>query len=162
MQRKRLIAGIVIIVIVAIVVVLFLVLGGGGDNGESTVEVPINMEGASNVGSISIELAYDSAMLEPTDVEAGEMAANAMFEFNIGIPGRILIGIIDSSGINGDGAIVTVVFKLVDNTGSSSLILENVETHDATTLIDILNQTSDGSVAKKGTSITGPAVIFVD
>jgi hypothetical protein len=166
MRRRPLVAGLVIIVVVAIVVGVVLALGGGGD-GTSVesgrqVEVPIRLEGASNVGSISIELVYDPAMLEPTDVEAGEMAANAMIESNIGIPGRVIIGIIDSSGISGDGAIATVLFNPVGDGGMSSLSLENVETHDATTLIDIVNQTSDGSVAEGGTSIMAPAVSFVE
>ncbi|MFC1967856.1 cohesin domain-containing protein [Chloroflexota bacterium] len=163
MRRKPLIAGIVIIVIAAIAVGGVLVIRGGGDDDEkAAVEVPINLEGASNVGSISIELVYDSDMLEATEVKAGKMATNAMIESNIGIPGRVIIGIIDSSGINGDGAIATVSFKLLGDGGSSSLILQNVETHDATTLIDVVNQTSDGSVAKRGTSIIAPAVNFVD
>ena len=44
--------------------------GGGG--------VPINLQGASNVGSLHIELVYDSAELEATGVKAGKQGRNAV------------------------------------------------------------------------------------
>ncbi len=161
MGGKPIIAGLVIIVIVAVVVGVIIGVGGGSDDDGANggqVKVPINLEGANNIGSISIELVYDSDVLEATEVVAGELAANAMIESNIQNPGRVIIGIIDSSGINGDGAIATVSFNQVGDGGTSPLTLENVETHDATTLVDIINETSDGSFAAEGNAVTAPVI----
>ena len=167
MRRKPIIAGLVIIVIVAIVVGVVLGVGGGGDDddttvgsGENQVTVPINLEGASNVGSISIELAYDSTVLEATDIEAGALASNAMMEYNISTPGQVIIGIIDSSGINGEGVVAEIGFNVIDSDGTSSLTLDTAETHDATSLIDIINEPSDGSFVAEGNTVSAPVVRF--
>lgn len=162
-MNKWLIIGPVIVVI--LVVVLVIALGGGGDdNGEAAgeVNVPISFKGASNVGSISIELTYDSTVLEATEVTSGDLASNAMMEYNIENPGRVIIGIIDSSGINGDGTAAAISFDVVDEEGTSALALAEVLTHDATTLIDIINETSDGSFAAEGNAVTAPVVRLAD
>ncbi len=159
-MKKPLFAGVLNLTLV------FLLIAGcnGGDDDETAgeVEVPIDFEGASNVGSIGIELTYDSTVLEVTDVKSGELAGNAMMEYNIDSPGLVIIGIVDSSGINGDGAVATVSFNQVGDGRTSPLNLENVETHDATTLVDIINETSDGSFATDGNTVTVPVVRFAD
>ena len=158
-MKKWIIAGLVIIIILVVVLVIVLAGSGGGD-GDGDVAVPINVQGASNVGSFSIELTYDSTVLEVTGVESGELASNAMMEYNIDNPGLVVIGIVDSSGINGDGAIAEIGFDVIDNEGTSPLILEAVETHDATTLIDIISETSNGSYNGEGDNIASPAIRF--
>ncbi len=93
-------------------------------------------------------------------IKAADLAENAMMEYNIENPGRVIIGIIDSSGINGDGTVATVSFNVVDSEGTSTLTLEKVETHDATTLVDIINETSDGGFVAKEQSVTAPLISF--
>ncbi len=48
----------------------------------STVDVPINLEGATEVGSMDIVLNYDADVLSAVDVEAGELGKNALIEAN--------------------------------------------------------------------------------
>jgi len=48
----------------------------------STVEVPIILEGASEVGSMDMVLNYDSDVLRAVAVEAGELGKNALIEAN--------------------------------------------------------------------------------
>ncbi len=163
-MRRWLIVGVVMVVVLVVVLVIALGGGGGGDDDGGVVgevNVPVNLQGTSNVGSISIELTYDSTVLEATDVKSGNLASNAMMEHNIENPGRVIIGIIDSSGINGDGTVATVSFNVVDSEGTSTLTLDKVETHDATTLVDIINETSDGSFVAKEQSVIAPLVSFV-
>ena len=81
-------------------------------------------------------------------------------EYNIKNPGRVIIGMVDSSGINGDGAVAMVGFSIVDAEGTTLLTLESVETHDATTLVDIINEASDGSFQANGQSVTAPLISF--
>lgn len=164
-MKRWLIIGLVLVIV--LIVVLVIVLGGGSSDEDSggtvgEVSVPVNLQGASNVGSISIELTYDSTVLEATEVKAGELTKSAMLEYNINNPGKIIIGIIDSSGINGDGTVAEIRFNTVDSGGASPLTLNTVETHDATSLIDIINETSDGSFTAEGNAVTAPLVAFAD
>ena len=165
-MKKWLIVRLVLIVVLIVVPVIVLAGGCGGDDGDGEapgeVAVPVNLEGAGNVGSISIELVYDSSVIEVTDVTAGELAANAMMEYNIDTSGIVIIGIVDSSGINGDGVVAELGFNIIDAEGTSSLTLDTVETHDATSLVDIINEPSDGNFAAEGNTVTAPVVRFVD
>lgn len=124
------------------------------------VGVPINLSGASNVGSLHIELAYDSTVLEATEVKAGKLGRNAVIESNLGTPGRAIIGIIDAAGINGDGSVVTVSFKATGKEGTSPLTLENIEAYDAETLYDIIVRVSPGEFVAKDSSFTAPVITF--
>ncbi len=161
-MKKWLVVGLVIVIILIVVLVIVLARGGGGGDGDGDVVVPINLQGASNVGSISIELTYDSTVLEAIDVKSGELASNAMMEYNIDNPGLVIIGIVDSSGINGDGALAEIGFDVIDSERTSSLTLSSVETHDATSLIDIINEPSDGSFVAEVNTVIAPVVRFVD
>jgi len=125
------------------------------------VAVPINLTDAVNVGSLHIELIYDSAVLEATGVKAGKLGRNAMIESNLETPGRVIIGIIDAAGINGDGPVVTVSFKAKGKEGTSPLTLENLEAHDAETLYDIITEASPGEFVAKDNSFTAPSIVFL-
>lgn len=125
-----------------------------------TTDVPINLKGASNVGSLHIELVYDSALLEATAVKPGTLARNVVIESNLATAGRAIIGIIDTAGINGDGSVVTVSFKVKGKDETSQLTLENVAAYDAQTLFDIALETSPGQFAVKNRSYIPPAVSF--
>ncbi len=162
MLRKRIIlAAIIAVVLIGITLGIFFAMSGGGSQVAGDVKVPINITGASNVGSVALELVYDPGVLEAVDVKAGETAGNAMIEYDAETPGRIVIGIIASSGITGDGSLIMVGFDIIDEVGTTSLALVDVETHDATTLIDIINQASDGSFTAGG-QLTEPVVRFGD
>ncbi len=136
---------------------------GDGDREEgiviTEVKVPINLEDASNVGSLHIELVYGPSVLEVKKVEAGNLAQNAMIESNLGIPGRVIIGIIDATGINGDGSVVVVSFEIVGE-GSSYLTLENPEAYAAETLSSIMTTVTVGSYQVDGNKVTPPVIAF--
>lgn len=146
-----------LLVISALVILLVPALWGC-DKGGGELKVPVDVKGASNVGSIGIELAYDSTVLEPLEVKTAELTGNSMMEYNVKIPGRVIIGIIDASGINGDGTLVTVSFNVVRNEGSSPLTLEKIEVHNANTLIDIPATVSAGHFVVEDNSITTPVL----
>ena len=93
----------------------------------STVEVLINLEGASEVGSMDIVLTYDANILSAVDVEAGALGKNALIESNTANDGAVIIALADSSGINGDGAVAIVAFEVIGDVGTTSyLTLEEV------------------------------------
>lgn len=125
------------------------------------VSIPINAEDASNIGALHLELVYDPTVLEPIEVQKGMLAGNAMLESNIDVPGRVVIGMIDASGISGNGSLAVISFRVVGTNGmTSALTLEKLAAHDATTLIDVLTKATPGSFIVKDRSFTAPIIHF--
>lgn len=86
----------------------------------STVQVPIALAGANDVGSVDLVLKYDPSVLKAVGVETAELSRNSIMESNITNPGQIYIALVDASGINGDGEIATISFSVLGETGASS------------------------------------------
>jgi len=149
-MNKKILAGI------SFIIVLGLVLAGCGGKGKAgaAVSVPVNLNGANGLGSLQIELTYDAAILQATAVKAGELAKNAMIEFNVKTPGLVKVGIVDASGIKGDGIIMTVSFNSAGNQGTSPITINRIEAYDAASLVDIPAKASAGSVTVKNGSVT--------
>ena len=125
------------------------------------VNVPIHLTGAENIGSLEFVLTYDPSVLEVSGVEAGGLAQSALFDFGTRSPGRLWAGLIDSEGINGDGPIAVVSFKVVGPGASTSpLALENITTYDASSLLDILTNATSGSFTVDGRALTAPTLAF--
>ena len=127
----------------------------------STINVPIFLTGAKNVGSLEFVLTYDPTVLEVSDVEAGGLAQSSLFDFGTREPGRLWAGLIDADGISGDGPAAVVSFNVI-GTGSSAswLTLENVSTYDASSLLDILTDTRAGNFTVEGLALSAPALAF--
>ena len=127
----------------------------------TNVNVPIHLTGAENIGSLEFVLTYDPSVLEVSGVEAGGLAQSALFDFGSRSPGRLWAGLIDSEGINGDGPIAVVSFKVVGPGASTSLLaLENITTYDASSLLDILTNATSGSFTVDGQALTAPTLAF--
>ena len=124
------------------------------------IAVPISVKGARDLGTLHIELVYDPAILKADSFESGELAQNALVEVNPDTPGRVVIGIIDTDGIQGDGPVVIISFKPVGQQGNSTLALENVTAHSATTLIDVPTTVSSGTFAIGGGATSLPEIVF--
>jgi len=109
-------------------------------------EVPIEVTGAANIGSMYLELAYDATVLTPTEVKRGKLTANSLLQPNLDDPGRVKIALIDANGFSGDGSVAVVVFDVPGKDGATSaLTLENVRANDATTLADIPTAVENGT-----------------
>ncbi|MEC9279877.1 MAG: cohesin domain-containing protein [Chloroflexota bacterium] len=127
----------------------------------TNVNVPIHLTGAENIGSLEFVLTYDPSVLEVSGVEAGDLAQSSLFDFGTRSPGRLWAGLIDSEGINGDGPIAVVSFKVVGPGASTSLLtLENITTYDASSLLDILTNATSGSFTVDGRALTAPTLAF--
>jgi len=121
----------------------------------NTVKIPIELQGADDIGSMDIVLAYDSSVLRVTGVEAGELGKNAFIESGTDTPGKVVIALADASGINGDGSIVLVSFQMEGEVGSSSpLTLEEVSVYNLD-LVEVLPEVSDGSLTVTEASPAG-------
>src|SRR4030042_401526 len=170
-EKKSWYRFIYITIILILAPVILTSCGGGGKDKEAILtsiptvkelKVPVNLKQASNVGSLHMEIVYDSAVLSATDVEPGELGTNAMIEFSLSTQGRVKVGVVDASGINGDGAVIALSFNVIDKNKTSQLTLENVECYNAKTLYDIVVSASPGNLSAKDGSYTAPEIILVN
>lgn len=160
----------------SLILIVLIIIGGGAaayfllsgeeedepiDTGGVAIEVPLQIQGASNIGGLHVELVYDPDVLEATKVTPGQAAANGAIESNLGTPGRVVIGFIDAMGVDGNGTLATVSFSKA-GPGETALSLENVEATDADTLYETYIQASDGSFSSEGNSVTAPILTFAD
>jgi len=135
--------------------------------GESTpaspqiLHVPINLQGASQVGSLEFILTYEPSLLTATSVTRGDLAGDALIESRVSTPGKVWIGLIDAEGVSGDGALAFVSFRTKEGGISNSpLMLEEVSSYNALTLVDLLSSSSPGLVAMHNGSYTAPVLTF--
>ncbi len=152
---KAVLAIILVAIVVAVVVFVF-VLGGSDDEGGENV-IPIQVNNATNLGALHIELVYDSSVLEATDVKLGDLGDNAQVNSDLRTPGRAVIGIIDAMGMNGSGVIVEVHFDEIIS-GETSMKLENVMATDAETLYDLVVNTVPGFLDTAGGDHQAPVI----
>jgi len=115
-----------------------------GSKGD-TVKIPIQLDGASNVGAMDILLKYDKAILRARAIEAGELGKNALLESNISDNGEVRIVLADAQGINGKGSIAVITYEVIGEVGSTSklnlerTLVSNLE------LVDVIVTTKDGT-----------------
>ena len=124
------------------------------------VVLPIRVRGARNLGTLHVELVYDFSHLEAVRFEPGDLTRNALSESNLDVPGRVIIGIVDTDGIDGDGPVGLITFKVLSSQGQSPLTLENVTAHDATTLIDVPTVVGSGTFNVTNRSFDLPDISF--
>lgn len=126
-----------------------------------SVDVPVYLAGAENVGSLEFVLVYEPSVLEVTGVRTGQLARNALIDFSARTSGRLWAGLIDGNGINGDGAVAIISFNVLEpGSTASPLALESIYAYDATTLLDVLAEPSAGSFSGNGFTFTSPSVAF--
>ena len=84
------------------------------------VQIPVSLKGISGeIGNIDLVLAYDSTVLEATEVIGGSLTKDSILESNI-TPGNIRIALADSEGFSEDGSVIYVRFNVIGNPGTSS------------------------------------------
>lgn len=122
----------------------------------STIDVPIYLNDASDIGSLDIILKYNPEIIQAVDVKIGKISKNGIIEANTANGGEIVIAMVDSSGINGNGQVAVVSFNVIGEVDSrSDLTLERVSVNNLE-LIDVVTHTEDGSfTVKKASMITG-------
>ena len=69
------------------------------------------------------------------------------------------IGLVDASGISGDGAIIILTFLPTSQGGTVTLAIENVEATDVD-LKDLVVQASPGQFIRLGDLVTPPVLRF--
>lgn len=117
-----------------------------------TVDVPIDVSGASGIGALHLEVIYDPAVIKADTVTRGALAGgNALIDFNPDKPGRLIIGIATLDDIKGDGVLATARFKVVGQAGQSSALgIEKGEAWEGASRQTVLVKTEAGKLTVKG------------
>ncbi len=127
----------------------------------STVDVPIYLNDASDIGNLNIILKYDPEIIQAVDVKIGNLSNNGIIEANTANSGEIEMTMVDSSGINGDVQVAFVSFNVVGEVDSTSdLALEMVSVNNLG-LIDVVTHTEDGSFTVKKASIMTAQILAI-
>ncbi|WMW21460.1 cohesin domain-containing protein [Methanolobus mangrovi] len=112
----------------------------------SSIELPIVLRDAEDVGSMDLVLKYDAEVLQATSVKTSDIGKNAFIESNTANEGEVIIALADASGISGDGPVVKISFMVVGDAGSSCAVtLEEAKIHN-TELVELVTGTEDGTV----------------
>ena len=168
-RRGKLMAiiGAVVVVIVAVVLAVVLLAPDEGgkaglpSGGFTEVKIPVAIQGAANVGSLHFELVYNESVLHAVGVEKGTVVGGALFEYNVDVPGRVIVGLVDINGISGDGSIAIVTFQASEeNEITVNLDLSNIAAHAIATLAEIPATYSAGSFTSAGGSYVSPILIL--
>lgn len=114
----------------------------------STIDVPINIEGAKGIGAVQFDLVYDPSILKAQSITRGPAAGdNALLESNVIQPGRMRAVYAATDGIKSDGVFATARFVVTGNSGqSSALTLESSRAWEPITHIEALVNTEAGKV----------------
>lgn len=127
--------------------------GGSG----SSIDIPIVVTDAQNLGSVDIVVTYDPSVLNVISIEKGS-ANKGMISSKTDVPGVVSISIVDPAGITGQGDIAVMRCKIVGGTGTiSPLTITSLKAYNAKTLIDVKTIKSSGTltVKSKGLGVPG-------
>ena len=172
LSRGRLLVmvGGVVVVVIAVVVGVSLA-NRTGDLGETpltnegtvasaTFDLPVNVMGADGIGSLQFELVYDSDFLTPVDVVKDSLPEDAIFEYRLDVPDRVLVGVVHANGISGDMSVVRVTFEPKGEIDQGTAIyVENVVAYDASSMTSVEAIAVEGNYTGEGV-LRAPTISF--
>jgi hypothetical protein len=128
---------------------------------EARVEVPIFLQGASDLGSLEFVLVFEPDTLKFLAAEPGTLASDALIETNLRSDGRVWVGIVEPTGVTGDGSIAVLSFETLEGGASESpLVLEDISSYRASTYLDSLQQPTPGHFGLDQGSLAPPSLVF--
>ena len=93
--------------------------------------------------------------------EPGTLASDALIETNLRSNGRVWVGIVEPTGVTGDGSIAVLSFETLEGGASeSSLVLEDISSYRASTYLDSLQQPTPGHFGLDQGSLAPPSLVF--
>jgi Cohesin domain len=155
MSRKR----IVQLVLFASIALLAVAPVAGCGTGGGGLSVPIKIENADHVGAISLNLLYDSTVLEVTAVNLGAPARGGDGAWQITGLGTLKV-VVKDANINGAGTLATVKCKALNTTGSSTLVIQVLGAIGADSGEDVETQVIEGSYSAADDSVEAPVISF--
>lgn len=118
-----------------------------GAEGASS-SVPIVVKAAEGLGALQMSVTYDPTVLEPTDVEPGELLSG-LVDFNITSPGVLRVAMATNQPINGEGEIIIMTFNVLGGS-QSTLGLSDVRAWEQATSFEMMVSGEPGSFTVSG------------
>ena len=110
--------------------------------------------------TLHLELVYDPDAVTPTDVILAPGLSDALLEYAIESPGRLVVGLIEPRGYSVDGALVEIVFQVGKSDADSALELERLEAFGGATFIDIPAWPRSGVYRAAEDAFDAPVIVF--
>ncbi len=124
-------------------------------------QVPIQVRGASGVGSLYLELQYDPAAIEVVRLDAAGLPVDTLFESSFG-GGRVAIGVASSAGLKVDNMVLAYVTCKraagASGTGTTAVTVGTIQAYQAIDLSEMQASASDGSVNLSSLAVLAPAI----
>ena len=128
---------------------------------ETRVQVPIFLQGAADLGSLEFVLAFEPNTLRFLGAEPGTLASEALIETNLRSNGRVWVGIVEPTGVTGDGSIAVLSFETLEGGKSESpLVLGDILGYEASTYLDLLQQPTPGHFGLDQGALAPPSLVF--
>lgn len=108
--------------------------------------IPVKVAGASDLGGVDLTVTYDPAVMKFAGAETGALSTNGMIESNEATPGTVMIGVVDSAGMTGDGTVVDLTFNVIGAAGATSPVNVAVRGAYTTDQKDVASQTTGGTI----------------
>jgi len=94
-----------------------------------TIQLPIQIINANNIGNMDITLTYDSSVLSASSLTTGAITSDSLFVHNIE-EGIINISLVDENGITGNGSIATITFDVIGEIGDATALILSATAND--------------------------------
>jgi Cohesin domain len=146
------------VVCLSLIVLLSTLVAGCGTGGAPSVSIKI--ENADHLGGIYFSLLYDSSVLEVTGIRQGALARSRGMKMGIPKAGEIQVLVDTGSGISGDGTLVKVEYKVLNSTGTSTLVIQVLEARSAETGELLETHVTEGTFGASGKSVVAPVISF--
>ena len=136
-------------------------LSFGNASGEvgDTVDVPVQLSGCKSVDSVQLDINYDPAALSVVSVTPGDLFPVEYCITNSAESGVVRLACACALGLEGDGTLITIRFKILANTGSALTVTSRLGGREVTYIdADINQHTACLSIENGGVSVGAGSV----
>lgn len=125
-----------------------------------TARVEVTMNGAAEVGALDLALRFDPAVARFIAVEPGPVARNALLEVNEIEPGRLLIALAASEGLEAEGVLLRIDLEIAGVEGDRTAVsVEAANAYHHEQLIDLPLVTASGEITAVAAGFPVPYLI---
>jgi hypothetical protein len=129
---------------------------------KSLAEVSVFASDAGAIGALDLLIEYHPDVVSLEGAREGEVAGNALFDFNEIEPGSVRLGVVASNGLSGDGSVATLSFAVIGAQGESTAIsIADVAAWHFEDLIDLPVETNDGGLSVTGASTLSTTTLII-
>lgn len=129
-----------------------------------TVDVPVLLSGCKSVDSVQLDFNYDPAALSVVSVIPGELFPVEYCITNFAESGVVSLACACAQGLEDDGTLITIRFKILSDTGSALTVTSHIGGREVTYIDADINQLTayllieNGGVSVGAGSVPLPAV----